>query len=105
MNWRQRKRQTAVGAPQEGMLELDTIVSGSAGKRRRNEDNRNDRNSKRSAVMRVCKAGEGSGSDLGAGGSCNGASGGEMEYDGRVAGMAGMERVRERRAIWGAAGR
>jgi hypothetical protein len=38
--------------------------------------------------MRVCKAakaGEGSGSDLGAGGSGNGASGGEMEYDGRVA--------------------
>jgi hypothetical protein len=39
-------------------MELDTIVSGSAGKRRRNEDNRNDRNNKRSAVMRVCKAGE-----------------------------------------------
>jgi hypothetical protein len=41
----------------------------------------------RSAVMRVCTAGEGSGSDLGAGGSGNGASGGEMEYDGRVAGI------------------
>jgi hypothetical protein len=72
--------------PQEGM-ELDTIVSGSAGKRQRNEDNINYRNSKRSASMRVCKAGEGSGSDLGAGGSDNGASGGEMEYDGRVAGI------------------
>jgi hypothetical protein len=69
--------------PQEGM-ELDTVVSGSAGKRWRNDDNRNERNSKRSAVMRVCNAGEGSGSDLGAGGSGNGADGGEMEYDGRV---------------------
>jgi hypothetical protein len=39
------------------------------------------------AVMRVCKAGERSGSDLGAGGSGNGAGGGEMEYDGRVAGI------------------
>jgi hypothetical protein len=37
--------------------------------------------------MQVCKAGEGSGSDLGAGGSGNGASCGEMEYDGRVAGI------------------
>jgi hypothetical protein len=85
---RKAKRGRALGClvPQEEM-ELDTTVSGSAGKRRRNEDNRNDRNSKRSAVMRVCKAGEGSGSDLGAGGSGNGASGGEMEYDGRVAGI------------------
>jgi hypothetical protein len=68
-------------------------VSGSAGKRRRDDDDRNDRNSKRSAVMRVCMAGEGSGSDLGAGGSGNGADGGEMEYDGREAGIgasAGM---------------
>jgi hypothetical protein len=47
-------------------MELDTVVSRSAGKRRRNDDNRNDRNCKRSAVMRVCTAGEGSGSDLGA---------------------------------------
>jgi hypothetical protein len=40
------------------------------------------------AVMRVCTTGaEGSGSDLGAGGSGNEASGGEMEYDGRVAGI------------------
>jgi hypothetical protein len=38
-------------ASQEGM-ELDAVVSGSAGKRRRNDDNGNDRNSKRSAVMR-----------------------------------------------------
>ena len=79
--------------PQEG-LELDTAVSGSAGKRRRDDDDRNDRNSKRSAVMRVCMAGEGSGSDLGAGGSGNGAGGGEMEYDGREADIgasAGME--------------
>jgi hypothetical protein len=69
-------------------MELDTIVSGSAGKRRRNDDNRNDRNCKRSAVMRVCTAGEGSGSDLGAaGGSGNEAGGGEMEHDGRVAGI------------------
>jgi hypothetical protein len=37
--------------------------------------------------MRVCAAGEGSGSDLGAGGSGNEAGGGEMEYDGRVAGI------------------
>jgi hypothetical protein len=37
--------------------------------------------------MRVCTTGEGSGSDLGAGGSGNEASGGEMEYDGRVAGI------------------
>jgi hypothetical protein len=34
-------------------MELDTVVSGSAGKRRRNDDNGNDRNCKRSAVMRV----------------------------------------------------
>jgi hypothetical protein len=34
--------------PQEG-LELDTVVYGSAGKRRRDDDDRNDRNSKRSA--------------------------------------------------------
>jgi hypothetical protein len=38
-------------------------------------------------VMRVCTTGEGSGSDLGAGGSGNEAGGGEMEYDGRVAGI------------------
>jgi hypothetical protein len=37
--------------------------------------------------MRVCTAGEGSGSDLGAGGSGNEAGGGEMEYDGREAGI------------------
>jgi hypothetical protein len=37
--------------------------------------------------MRVCTTGEGNGSDLGAGGSGNEASGGEMEYDGRVAGI------------------
>jgi hypothetical protein len=66
-------------------MELDTVVSGSAGKRRRNDDDRNDRNCKRSAVMRECTAGEGSGSDLGAGGSGNGAGGGEVEYDGREA--------------------
>jgi hypothetical protein len=40
--------------------------------------------------MRVCAAGEGSGSDLGAGGgSGNEAGGREMEYDGRVA-VAGI---------------
>jgi hypothetical protein len=60
-------------------------VSGSAGKRRRNHDDRNIRNSKRSAVIRVCTAGEGSGSDLGASGSGNGAGGGEVKYDGREA--------------------
>jgi hypothetical protein len=37
--------------------------------------------------MRVCMAGEGSGSDLGAGGPGDGAGGGEMEYDGREAGI------------------
>jgi hypothetical protein len=68
-------------------MELDTVVSGSAGKRRRNGNDRNDRNCKKSAVMRECTAGEGSGSDLGAGGSGNGAGGGEMEYDGREAGI------------------
>jgi hypothetical protein len=52
-------------------MELDTVVSGSAGKRRRNDDNGNDRNCKKSAVMRVCTTGEGNGSDLGAGGSDN----------------------------------
>ena len=85
---RKAKRGRALGrlASQEGM-ELDTVVSGSAGKRRRNDDNGNDRNCKRSAVMRVCTTGEGNGSDLGAGGSGNEASGGEMEYDGRVAGI------------------
>jgi hypothetical protein len=34
--------------------------------------------------MRVCTTGEGNGGDLGADGSGNEASGGEMEYDGRV---------------------
>jgi hypothetical protein len=47
-------------------MELDTVVSGSAGKRRRNDDNGNDRNCKRSAVTRVCTAGGGNGSGLGA---------------------------------------
>jgi hypothetical protein len=37
--------------------------------------------------MWVCTAGEGSGSDLGAGGSGNEAGGGGMKYDGRVAGI------------------
>ena len=37
--------------------------------------------------MRVCTTGEGNGSDLGTDGSGNEASGGEMEYDGRVAGI------------------
>ena len=85
---RKAKRGRALGrlVSQEGM-ELDTVVSGSAGKRRRNDDNGNDRSCKRSAVMRVCTTGEGNGSDLGAGGSGNEASGGEMEYDGRVAGI------------------
>ena len=71
---RKAKRGRGLGrlVSQEGM-ELDTVVS--------------DRNSKRSAVMRVCTTGEGNGSDLGAGGSGNEASGGEMEYDGRVAGI------------------
>jgi hypothetical protein len=86
---RKAKRGRALGrlVSQEGM-ELDTVVSpGSAGKRRRNDDNGNGRNCKRSAVMRVCTTGEGSGSGLGAGGSGNEAGGGEMEYDGRVAGI------------------
>jgi hypothetical protein len=51
--------------------------------------------------MRVCTTGEGNGSDLGAGGSGNEASGGEMEYDGRVAGIgvsAGKEG--DMRAQW-----
>jgi hypothetical protein len=60
-------------------MELGTVVSGSAGKRRRNDEDRNDTNSKRSAVMRVCTAGEGSGSDSGSSGSGNGAGGGEVE--------------------------
>jgi hypothetical protein len=82
-------------------------VSGSAGKRRRDDDDRNDRNSKRSAVMRVCMAGEGSGSDLGAGGSGNGTGGGEMEYDGREADIgasAGMEGDMERSGQIGGGG-
>jgi hypothetical protein len=88
---RKAKRGRELGhlVSQEGM-ELDTVlVSGSAGQRRRNDDNGNDRNCKRSAVMRVCicTAGEGRGSDLGAGGSDNKAGGGEIEYDGRVAGI------------------
>jgi hypothetical protein len=84
-------------------MELDTVMSGSAGKRRRTDDNGNDRNCKRSAVMRVCTTGEGSGSDLGAGGSGNEAGGGEMEYDGRVAGIgvsAGKEGVMRYGAQW-----
>ena len=48
---RKAKRGRALGrlVSQEGM-ELDTVVSGSAGKRRRNDDNGNDRSCKRSAV-------------------------------------------------------
>jgi hypothetical protein len=56
-------------------------------------------------LMRVCTTGEGSGSDLEAGGSGKEASGGEMEYDGRVAGIgvsAGKEGDMGR---WGAVGR
>jgi hypothetical protein len=78
------------------------VVSGSAEKRRRNGDDRNDRICKRSAVMRVCTAGEGSGSNLGAGGSGTEAGGGEMEYDGRVAGIgvsAGKEGDMGRRMV------
>jgi hypothetical protein len=93
-------------------MELDTAVSGSAGKRRRNDDNRSDRNGKGSAVMRVCKAvkaGDGSGSGLGAGGSGSGAGGGEiMEYDGRVAGIgasAGKEGDMERSGQIGGGGK
>jgi hypothetical protein len=105
-----KRRGRALGrlVPQEGM-ELDTVVSGSAGIQRRNDDNRNDRNGKRSAVMmRVCKAGEGSGGGLGAGGSGNGAGGGEMEYDGRVAGIgasAGKEGDMGRSAQIGGGGK
>jgi hypothetical protein len=83
------------------------VVSGSAGKRRRNGDDRNDKKSKRSALMRVCMAGEGSGSDLGAGGSGNSAGGGEMEYDGREAGIgasAGKEGDRGRSGQIGGGG-
>ena len=103
---RKAKRGRALGrlVSQEGM-ELDTVVSGSAGKRRRNDDNGNDRNCKRSAVMRVCTTGEGSGSDLGA-----------WELVGLAMRQVAvkwnttderrvLERVRERRAIWGAVGR
>jgi hypothetical protein len=44
--------------------------------------------------MRECTGGEGSGSDLGAGSWCgNGAGGGEMEYDGREAGIGKHWRV------------
>jgi hypothetical protein len=53
--------------------------------------------------MRVCTTGEGNGSDLGAGGSGNEANGGEMEYDGRVAGIgvsAGKEGDMGRSAQW-----
>jgi hypothetical protein len=51
---RKAKRGRVLGrlVSQEGM-ELDTVVSSSAGKRRKTDDNGNDRNSKRSAVMRV----------------------------------------------------
>jgi hypothetical protein len=103
---RKAKRGRALGrlVPQEGM-ELDTVVSGSAGTRRRDDDDRNDRNSKRSAVMRVCMAGEGSGSDLGAGGSGNGAGGGEMEYDGREAGIGASANLRVRVLERGSAGK
>jgi hypothetical protein len=79
---------SACSHPSWGVVERKAKRLGwESGKRQRNEDNRNDRNSKRSVVIRVCKAGEGSGSDFGAGGSGNGASGGEMVYDGRVAGI------------------
>ena len=84
---------------------MDTVVSGSAGKRRRSDDSGNDRNSKRSAVMRVCMAGEG-----------------KVEVTWELVGLAmgqvavkwnttgewralASERVWERRAIWGAVGR
>jgi hypothetical protein len=38
-------------------------------------------------VIRICTAGEGSRRDSGASGSGNGPGGGEVEYDGRVAGI------------------
>jgi hypothetical protein len=40
-------------------------------------------------------AGEGNGGDLGVGGSGNEAGGGEMEYDGRVAGSIGVSAGKE----------
>jgi hypothetical protein len=52
--------------------------------------------------MRVCTAGEGSGSDLGAGGSGNGQVAVKWNTTGE---WRALERVWERRAIWDAAGR
>jgi hypothetical protein len=67
-------------------LEIAYHAGGLSNYETTNDDNGNDRSCKRSAVMRVCTTGEGNGSDLGAGGSGNEASGGEMEYDGRDGG-------------------
>jgi hypothetical protein len=106
---RKAKRGRALGrlVSQEG-LELGTVVSGSAGKRRRNDDDRNDRNSKRSAVIRGCTAGEGSGSDLGAW-ELVGLAMGQMAVKWNTTDewrWRALERVRERsRAIWGVVGR
>jgi hypothetical protein len=84
-------------------MELDTVVSGSAGKRRRNDDDRNDRNSKRSAVMRVCTAGE---KEVGVTWELVGLAIGQVAVKWSTTGeWRALERVRERRAIWGAAGR
>jgi hypothetical protein len=55
--------------------------------------------------MRVCTTGEGSGSGSGAGGSGNEANGGEMEYDGRVAGIGVSAGKEGDIYIWGAVGR
>jgi hypothetical protein len=89
-------------------MELDTVVSGSAGKRRRNNDNRNDRNCKRSAVMRVWLWPRQE-REVG------------VTWELELVGLAmrqvavakwnttgegrALESVRERRAIWGAVGR
>jgi hypothetical protein len=56
--------------------------------------------------MRVCMTGEGSGSDLGAGGGSAGLAIRQVAVKWNTTGeRRALERVRERRATWGAAGR
>jgi hypothetical protein len=86
-------------------MELDTVVSGSAGKRRRNGDNGgNDRSCKRSAVMRVCTTGEGE--EMGVTWELVGLAMRQVAVKWSTTGeWRVFEWVRERRAIWGAVGR
>jgi hypothetical protein len=84
-------------------MELDTVASGSAGKRRRNGDDRNDRNFKRSAVMRGNARQE---KEAGVTWELVGLAMGQVAVKWNTTGeRRTLARVRGRWAIWGAVGR